>query len=185
MLPTGSIAKVLILLLTVTAALGLRLGWEVLVQAEGRLPVVSASAVAQTEDASEEDLSGEDILDCSDFEDQQEAQDSLEADPSDPDNLDADGDGQACEEEFGDEASGGSTTATPRTPPPSPKAPPPAPKTAAPAPRPTPPPQPAPTPPPDSGTLFKAGGPMTGAVPAMPSGKCPREFPEKRGGACY
>jgi outer membrane biosynthesis protein TonB len=185
---------VLILLLAVTAALGLRLGWEVLVQAEGRLPVVSASAVAQTDDASEEDLSEEDILDCSDFEDQQEAQDSLEADPSDPDNLDADGDGQACEEEFGDEDGGDSTTGTPKTPPPSPKTPQPSPKTPpsapkttpAPAPRPTPPPQPTPAPPPaDSGTLFKAGGSNAGPIPLMKGGSCPKEFPERRGNACY
>lgn len=55
----------------------------------------------------------------------------------------------------------------------------------APEPRPTPPPQPTPTPPPDSGTLFKAGGLMRGPVPTLPTGSCPREFPEKRGGSCY
>ena len=54
-----------------------------------------------------------------------------------------------------------------------------------PPPLPSPPPPPQPAPPSDSGTLFKAGGPKTGAVPLMPSGKCPREFPNKRGGACY
>ena len=35
--------------------------------------------------------------DCTDFASQAEAQAHLEADPSDPDNLDADDDGQACE----------------------------------------------------------------------------------------
>lgn len=200
LLRAGPMAKVLILLLVVAAALALRLGWEVVVQAQGSLPLVSASAVAQTDDAPKEDLSGEDVLDCSDFEDQQEAQDSLEADPSDPDNLDADGDGQACEEEFGDEAEGGSTTGSPKSPPPSPKnpqsspknpqpspkTPPPAPKTPpAPAPRPTPPPQPTPAPPPDSGNLFKAGGLQAGPAPLMPNGGCPKEFPVKKRGACY
>lgn len=73
----------------------------------------------------------------------------------------------------------------PPSPPPTPR-PTPAPSPSPPpAPRPTPPPQPTLPPPPDSGTLFKAGGPKSGAVPLMPSGKCPKEFPNKRGGACY
>jgi hypothetical protein len=36
-------------------------------------------------------------LDCSDFDSQEEAQDEFEDDPSDPNNLDADDDGRACE----------------------------------------------------------------------------------------
>jgi hypothetical protein len=36
-------------------------------------------------------------LNCSDFDTQQEAQDELDADPSDPNNLDDDNDGVACE----------------------------------------------------------------------------------------
>jgi outer membrane biosynthesis protein TonB len=192
LLRTGPMAKVLILFLAVTAALVLRLGWELLVQAERTVPAVSATAVAQTEDGPEEDLSGEEGILCSDFESQQEAQEEFEADPSDPElaNLDTDNDGQACDEEFGGEAKGGSTTDTPgtsppsqKTPQPSPKTPPPAPKTTAP--RPTPPPPPAPAPRPDSGTLFEAGGPTTEPVPLMPNGSCPREYPEKRGEACY
>jgi Excalibur calcium-binding domain len=39
-------------------------------------------------------------LDCADFDSQQEAQDELEDDPSDPNNLDADNDGIACEDFF-------------------------------------------------------------------------------------
>ena len=42
-------------------------------------------------------------LDCDDFETQAEAQAELEADPSDPNNLDFDGDGVACEELSGGE----------------------------------------------------------------------------------
>ncbi len=81
---------------------------------------------------------------------------------------------------------GGSTTPSPSPSPSPPPTPTPAPaQSPPPPPLPAPPPQPAPAPPPDSGTLFKAGGPMTGPVPAMPSGKCPKEFPNKRGEACY
>jgi hypothetical protein len=42
-------------------------------------------------------------LDCDDFETQAEAQAELEADPSDPNNLDFDDDGIACEELSGGE----------------------------------------------------------------------------------
>lgn len=194
MLSTGPVTKALILFLVVAAALTLRLGWEALAQVENARPAVSATAVAQkTDDAPEEDISGEDILDCVDFEDQQEAQDSLEADPSDPDNLDADSDGQACEEEFGGESggsttsgstTGGSTTAAPKSSPPSPKTPPPAPKTPPAAPK-TPPPPPEPQPDRDEGELMRAGGPSEGPVPAMPGGGCPEEFPVKKAGTCH
>jgi hypothetical protein len=43
-------------------------------------------------------------------------------------------------------------------------------------------PNPAPQPNPD---LFDSGGPTIGPAPLMPDGGCPREFPVKRGGACY
>ena len=33
--------------------------------------------------------------------------------------------------------------------------------------------------------LMESGGPENGAVPLMPGGGCPAEFPEDRGGACY
>ena len=199
----GPMIKVLVFILVVATGLALRLGWEVLAQADNTRPAVNTTALAQSKDASEEGLSGEDILDCPDFEDQQEAQDSLEADPSDPDKLDADGDGQACEEEFGDEAGGSttgdsttggsttrdstmgdSTTGTPKTPSPAPKTPPPAPKTPPPPPKaPSPPPPPPPSPPP--APPFNAGGPSSGPVPIMPGGDCPKEFPAKRGEVCY
>jgi hypothetical protein len=35
------------------------------------------------------------------------------------------------------------------------------------------------------GNLLDAGGPTSGPLPLMPDGGCPREFPTKRGGACY
>lgn len=46
-------------------------------------------------------------LDCADFDSQQEAQDVLDGDPSDPNNLDADDDGVPCESFF--DGDGGDT----------------------------------------------------------------------------
>jgi hypothetical protein len=42
-------------------------------------------------------------LDCADFSSREEAQGELERDSSDPNNRDADDDGQACEESDGEE----------------------------------------------------------------------------------
>ncbi len=33
--------------------------------------------------------------------------------------------------------------------------------------------------------LFQSGGPQSGPLPLMPDGGCPKEFPEKKNGACY
>jgi hypothetical protein len=52
-------------------------------------------------------------------------------------------------------------------------------------PTPPPPPPPRPTPPPNQGELFKAGGPSDGPAPMLPSGGCPKEYPEQQGGACF
>ena len=35
------------------------------------------------------------------------------------------------------------------------------------------------------GSLMESGGPEDGAVPVMPGGGCPAEFPTSRGGACH
>jgi len=130
-------------------------------------------------------------LNCSDFDTQQEAQDELDSNPSDTNNLDDDNDGTACENlprNRGDGGGGSSgRSPAPKTQPP----PPPAPKTKAPA---TPPkmptpapktPSPSPSPRPSDGTLMNAGGPSEGPMPLMPDGECPREFPAMREGACY
>jgi hypothetical protein len=141
---------------------------------------------------------------CSDFDTQQEAQDELESDPSDPNNLDDDSDGTACEtlpDGSGDSTGGsiGGTTSSQKqnnqtggsttpslSPSPAPKTPATPPKTTA-----TPPKTPSPAPktpapaPKDSGTLMNAGGPTTGPMPLMPDGSCPREFPMLGDGACY
>ena len=52
-----------------------------------------------------------DDLDCADFSSQEEAQAELESDPSDPNNLDADDDGIACEDfDYGGAPPGGEPT---------------------------------------------------------------------------
>ena len=48
-----------------------------------------------------------DPFDCADFDSQQEAQAELDRDPSDPSNLDADNDGEACEVFLYDDPGGG------------------------------------------------------------------------------
>jgi Staphylococcal nuclease homologue len=52
-------------------------------------------------------------LDCDDFDSQVEAQAVLEADPSDPNGLDADSDGLACEQSSGESDDTASPTASP------------------------------------------------------------------------
>jgi hypothetical protein len=111
----------------------------------------------------------EDQYDCASFGSQESAQAELERDLSDPNNLDPDADGQACDDyNYG---GGGGSTATATS--------------AA-----------------DDqydasagidqydasagvGSLFDSGGSTSGAVPLMPDGSCPAEFPAERDGACY
>ena len=120
----------------------------------------------------------EDQFDCASFTDQALAQAELEGDPSDPSNLDADDDGQACE----DYAYGTTSSPTPSStdndddtgasqdqyddgasqqqydddgsnvrP----------------------------------GDLMRSGGPRHGPVLTMPDGSCLPEYPIKRNGYCY
>ena len=113
----------------------------------------------------------EDQLDCVSFGSQESAQTELERDPSDPNNLDPDGNGQACED-----YSYGTTTS-------------PAPRSAdegndtgasqqqydnddgSDVVRP--------------GDLMKSGGPTRGPILTMPNGSCIPEYPIKRNGYCY
>jgi hypothetical protein len=122
-------------------------------------------------------------LNCSDFDFQEEAQDELDSNSSDPNNLDDDNDGIACEtlprEATGPAGNRDDTTTPSPRPSPSPSPRPSPPPSPSPAPRPAPPPQPVPAPP------FKAGGAEDGPVPLMKGGACPKEFPEQRGNACY
>lgn len=120
--------------------------------------VADPTSVIRTAQAQSNDL------DCADFSTQAEAQANLEANPSDPNNLDADDDGEACEDSFGSDGGGsdtgaaddqyddGSSTTTQDQ---------------------------------GNGNLMKAGGSAAGPVPMMPDGTCPEEYPVARGGGCY
>jgi hypothetical protein len=132
----------------------LRLSWEQL---------MATPAFAQT-----------DQYDCQSFGSQESAQAELERDLSDPNNLDPDADGVACE---GYDYGGGGGSSSPSA-------------TAS---------QSAtqeqtasPSAAKDqyeqdvgSKNLFDAGGPAGGPAPPLPDGGCPPEFPTKQNGACY
>ena len=137
-----------------------------------------------------------DLYDCASFGSQESAQAELERNPSDPSNLDPDGDGQACEDyNYGGSGSTSTTTTTstssanatsdnsttdistsdPSTSDPSATTDQYAASAAA-----------------DqyqqstaASVLFDSGGPASGAVPLMSDGSCPDEFPTQRNGACY
>ena len=152
-------------------------------------------------------------LSCSDFDSQADAQAELRRDPADPNGLDGPPgpaftgvQGVACEElpppkdtdpvlpEVGSGPSGSTPPGGPgvRSTPPGGPGPgsstPPRPKDPAPAsgallntgesPR-------SEDPAPDSGILLDAGGEVTGPVPLMPNGSCPKEFPILQSGVCY
>ena len=60
-------------------------------------PAGAGGGGSDPQTAGEDDPDGGGDRDCSDFDSQQDAQEELESDPSDPSNLDEDGDGIACE----------------------------------------------------------------------------------------
>jgi hypothetical protein len=66
-------------------------------------------AGAQTQDQYDDQVTAQQQdLNCADFSSREEAQAELESDPSDPNNLDADDDGQACEDfDYGGGATSG------------------------------------------------------------------------------
>jgi hypothetical protein len=108
-----------------------------------------APAVAQT-----------DQYDCASFGSQESAQAELDRDPSDPNNLDPDGNGQACDDyPYG---TSGTNSASPTS-------------SASPSPNPR----------PENDNLFNSGGPTNGPVPLMPDGGCPVEYPVQHDGLCY
>jgi hypothetical protein len=92
---------------------------------------------------------------CASFGSQASAQAELERDPSDPINLDPDGNGRACDDVATSSASPSSAPASP-------------------SPRPQ-----------RTHELLNAGGPANGPVPLMADGNCPIEFPVKQNGLCY
>jgi hypothetical protein len=149
--------RLFIIALVLASGFTLRVAWE-------ELANPTTPAFAQT-----------DQYDCASFGSQESAQAELERNPDDPSNLDPDNDGQACEDyDYG--VDGGSTSTASATE--------------------------------DQyessatvdqyssaaavdqyvegvGSLFDSGGATGGAVPPMPGGGCPAEFPTEIDGACY
>ena len=142
------------------------------------------------------DAQAQNTRNCSDFQTQEEAQAVLDQDPSDPNRLDEDDDGIACESLPG--GSGGSTPSDGSSGSPGPSD-----NQDRPSDQ-----QPSsssmdnqdqPGKQKNPGTnqsqtgnrtndqeeLLQAGGPASGPVPLMPGGGCPEEFPIQQGGACY
>jgi hypothetical protein len=155
--------RLFIVALVLASGFTLRVAWE-------ELASPTTPAFAQT-----------DQYDCASFGSQESAQAELERNPDDPSNLDPDNDGQACEDyDYG--VDGGTTTTTSTS-------------TAS-----------ATEDQYDAsatfdqnssaaavedqyvggvGSLFDSGGPAGGAVPLMPGGGCPAEYPTEIDGACY
>ena len=148
--------RLLIAALVLASGFTLRVAWE-------ELATPTSPALAQ-----------EDQYDCESFGSQESAQAELERDLSDPNNLDPDADGQACDDyNYGDD--GGSTASATAS------------ASAMSATE-------------DQydasagisqydgstgvGSLFDSGGSTNEAVPLMPDGSCPTEFPVKRDGGC-
>ena len=109
-----------------------------------------------------------DQYDCASFGSQESAQVVLDGDPSDPNNLDTDGNGIACDNYPYATSVAAST--------PAPSAASPSSNSSA---------SPKPKPPQGSRNLFASGGPTNGPVPLMADGGCPAEFPAKRNGLCH
>src|ERR671938_2028590 len=118
-----------------------------------------------------------DQYDCASFGSQESAQVELDSDPSDPNNLDSDGNGIACDDYPYGTSVAANTPAPSSAPPdePSASASPSSNSSASPKPR----------PPQKSRNLFASGGPTNGPVPLMADGECPAEFPVKRNGLCH
>lgn len=148
----GWVLNAAVVVLILACGFTARIGWEFVAGPESTI----RTAQAQTSD-----------LDCSDVSTQAEAQAVYDQDPSDPNRLDEDDDGIACESlPEGDGSSGGgdetaaqdqydngTTTTTTQDQ--------------------------------EVGDLMNAGGPATGPVPMMPGGGCPEEFPVERDEGCF
>jgi hypothetical protein len=149
--------RLFIVALVLASGFTLRVAWE-------EMANPTTPAYAQT-----------DQYDCASFGSQESAQAELERNPDDPSNLDPDNDGQACEDyDYG--VDGGTTSITTST------------STAT-----------ATEDQYDDSAaidqyssvaavdqyLFDSGGSAGGAVPLMPGGGCPAEFPTEIDGACY
>lgn len=118
-----------------------------------------------------------DQYDCASFGSQESAQVELDSDPSDPNNLDTDGNGIACDNYPYGTSVAASTPAPSSAPPDEPS--------ASPSPTSNSSASPKPKPLQESRNLFASGGPTNGPVPLMADGGCPAEFPAKRDGLCH
>lgn len=207
----NTIIKVGLVVLLAASLVVLRLAWEAVEISTGSPHrSVETKLLAQLigRDAYAQDLT------CEDFDSQADAQDELDSDPSDPNDLDPDTNGMACEDEFDDSTDSsvddssdqgddppnppGSAQARPgeqtspngggapkgSTTTPSSSAPSSRPASPSPAP-PTPASRPAPSSLPTSGPNLNSGGPSEGPVPVMADGKCPKEFPATKNGVCF
>src|SRR5215212_2650055 len=129
----------------------------------------SKLAVAQT-----------DQYDCASFGSQESAQTQLDSDPSDPNNLDADGNGRACDDyAYGASGSIAASSVAPNSVAAS-SASPSSSSSSSPSSKASAPPKPQKT-----HNLFDSGGPTNGPVPLMADGSCPVEFPVKHNGLCH
>jgi hypothetical protein len=145
----------------------LKIAVMVLVLAAG---FVSRVTYEQVVNPSTPALAQEDQYDCASFGSQESAQSELDRDPRDPNNLDPDGDGQACDDyDYGGTSSTNSASPSSNA-------------SAAPE-----------ADEQDDRTkrrrqdynLMKSGGPHDGPVPLMPDGSCPAEFPTRQNGLCH
>ena len=121
-------------------------------------------------------MAQQDLYDCASFGSQESAQAELERNPSDPSNLDPDGNGKACENYNysvggGSSASPASSSAPTSTDPPTTTS---SASSSASA-----------SSPQTNSALIDSGGSATGPVPLMPDGSCPAEFPVEQSRACY
>ena len=115
-----------------------------------------------------------DQYDCASFGSQQAAQALLDSDPSDPNDLDPDGNGRACDDyPYGTNGSVAVSSISPTTASPSSPSPGRSSSNASAPPRPQ-----------KTHSLFDSGGPTNGPVPLMADGRCPDEFPVKHNGLC-
>jgi hypothetical protein len=118
--------------------------------------------------------------DCASFGSQQAAQAELERDPSDPNDIDPDGNGRACDDyDYGTSTTNSTSQSSPSPSTASPSSPSPSrPSSSSPSHSPKPRPQ-------GDRNLLDAGAPTNGPVPLMPGGGCPSEFPAKHNNLCY
>ena len=126
-----------------------------------------------------------DQYDCASFGSQSSAQVELDRDPSDPNNLDADGNGRACDDyDYGTSGSVAASSVEPSSPAPVSTSPssasPDTSSSSAASGSASAPPKPQKT-----HKLFASGGSTEGPVPLMPNGDCPVEFPEKHNSLCH